>query len=416
MFELDTMAGGLSQLVAYGAQDAYLTGNPVKSFWKKKFSRYSNFAMESIQQDLIGEVGSNRDLTIKLARNGDLVSSIFFEITLQRGSTSSSTPQPYYSCEQLLDYIEVFIGGQNVMSFGHEWLRMHSELYLNQTQSLTYANMVNWRNEEEGYIRTFHLPIPLWFDALNFGNALPLIALQYHDVEIKVRLCDLNNIPGINHNFTPKIKCYANYTFLDTTERTWFAQNPHEYIIQQVQTNDFNISIEPSSKTYNLPLNFNHPCSSLIWCFTPGKRYHARYTSIEGEQNDEVLSVLESATILFNGQERFSTRKGSYFSNESTWIGFSGTHVSSGIGAYPFGLHSDKSTPSGTCNFSRIDSATLRVRTKAAVVINKHTPGNVDTETMTTVDSTMLNTLLVFAPNFNVLRIQSGMGGVAYSS
>ena len=92
------MAGGLSQLVAYGAQDVYLTGDPKKTFWREKFSRYSNFAMESIQQDLIGDIGPGRTLTFTLKRNGDLVSSIFFEITMQRGPSDVGDVRPYYSC------------------------------------------------------------------------------------------------------------------------------------------------------------------------------------------------------------------------------------------------------------------------------------------------------------------------------
>ena len=275
--------------------------------------------------------------------------------------------------------------------------------------------MANWGNENEGYTRTFQLPLPLWFNALNVGQALPLISLQYHEVEVKIKLCDLTNIPGINPEYIPKIRAFANYTFLDSPERIWFASNPHEYVIQQVQTNRFNIKIDENQHDYNLNLNFNHPCSSLIWCFTPGTAYHGRYTSEAGEQDSEVLSVLDSATLYFNGVERFATRRGSYFANEATWTGFSGAYTSSGVYAYPFGIACDKSEPCGTCNFSRLDTATLRIRTKAAVVQDTSVPGNV-TESMTTVGSNILNTVIVHAPNFNVLRIQSGMGGLAYSS
>jgi hypothetical protein len=410
------MGGALIQLVAYGAQDVYLTGDPKKTFWRNKFSRYSNFATESIEQTVSGgDIVSNQNVSITLKRNGDLVSSIHLEITFQRGPSSPIDPLPYYSCEQLIDSVEVFIGGQKVMNFGHEWFRMYWELYLNPTQASAYARMADWGNEQEGYIRTFHLPLPLWFNALENGNALPLIALQYHEVEIKLKLCDIIDIPGINPAYKPKIRCYANYTFLDTPERTWFAQNSHEYIIQQIQTNYFNIQVDRSVRDHNLPLNFNHPCSSLIWCFTPGYKYHGQYTSEPGEQDADVLSVLESGTLLLNGMERFSARRGSYFSNESTWCGFSGTHTSSGIGAYAFGVHSNKSKPSGTCNFSRLDSVNLRIRTKAAVVDDPTAPGVV-TDAMTTTGSSILNTLIVFAPNYNVLRIQSGMGGMAYAS
>jgi hypothetical protein len=278
--------------------------------------------------------------------------------------------------------------------------------------------MANWRNEANGYKRTFHLPIPLWFNALDVGKALPLIALQYHEVEIKFRLCEFADIVGINPGFTPIIKCYANYTFLDTSERVWFAKNPHEYLIHQVQTNNFNVLVDRTSHDYTLTLNFNHPCSALIWCFTAGPATHGRYTSIPGEQDEEVLSVLESAKLLLNGQDRFSARKGSYFSDQGVWVGFGGNQTSAGVYAYPFGVRSDRPAPSGTCNFSRIDSATLRIRTKAADVedIDPTIPNVVDTDIQTTAASNILNQCLVFAPNYNVLRIMSGMGGLAYAS
>jgi hypothetical protein len=409
------MTGGLIQLVAYGAQDVYLTGDPQKTFWKEKFSRYTNFALESIEQDILGGIGSTQDISFILKRSGDLVSSIFLEITLQRGPSGPGDPAPFYSAEQLINRLEMYIGGQKVLEFGHEWFRMYWELYLDYTQLMAYSNMVNWGTEEEGYQRTFNLPLPLWFNALDIGKAIPLIALQYHEVEIRINLCNFNNIVGVNPAFTPQIRCFANYTFLDAPERIWFAQNPHEYIIQQIQTNPFNITIDTTNREYSLPLDFNHPCSSLIWCFTPGSEYHGQYTSVPGEQDSEVLSVLDSATLLLNGTERFSRRRGSYFGNENPWTSFGGTYTSSGVYAYGFGTRSDQPIPSGTLNFSRIDNATLRIRTKAAVVEDTSVPGNV-TESMTTVGSNILTTVLVFAPNFNVFRIMSGMGGLAYAN
>jgi len=409
------MAGGLVQLVAYGAQDVYLTGDPQRTFWREKFTKYTNFALESIEQDIIGTVASGSDLTIVLKRNGDLISSIFFQMTLQRGPSGINDPIPFYSAEQLINNLEMYIGGQKVMEFGHEWFRMYWELYLDYTQLMAYSNMVNWGNEQEGYTRTFHLPVPLWFNALNIGNALPLIALQYHEVELRIRLCNFEDMVGVNPNYMPKISCYANYTFLDTNERKWFAQNSHEYLVQQIQTNQFPIIMDGFNRDYNLNLTFNHPCSSLIWCFTPGAAYHGQFTGEPVEQDAAILSPMEGAVVLFNGVQRFTPRRGSYFGNESTWTAFGGTYTSSGVYAYGFGTRSDQPQPSGTCNFSRLDTATLRIRTKACVVADPTIPGIVD-ESMTVTGANILNTVLVFAPNFNVFRVMSGMGGLAYAN
>ncbi|AGE57010.1 major capsid protein VP54 [Acanthocystis turfacea Chlorella virus NE-JV-3] len=410
------MTGGLTQLVAYGAQDVYLTGDPEQTFWKEKFSRYTNFALESIEQDILGDIGSNRTITFILKRSGDLINSIFFQIKMQRGPSGITDPDPYFSAEQLINHLEVYIGGQKVYEFGHEWFRMYWELFYDLTQETAYNNMANWGNEQEGYIRTFHIPIPIWFNNFDNGRCLPLVALQYHEVEFRIKLANLDDIVGINPAYVPGITCYANYIFLDSSERVWFAQTPHEYIIQQIQTNEFPITVGPTQREFNLPLNFNHPVKALIWCTTPGPTYHGQYTSESGEQDAEVLSSIATGVLLFNGIERFTARRGSYFSNENPWVSFGGTYTSSGVYAYSFATDTAKADPNGTCNFSRLDTATLRIQTKAAIIDDITVPGDYDTDTTTTATSNILNTVLVFAPNYNVLRIASGMGGLAFAN
>jgi hypothetical protein len=171
------MTGGLIQLVAYGAQDVYLTGDPQKTFWRNVFTRYTNFAAESIQQDILGTVASGQTISLILKRNGDLITSVFFQVQFQRGPSGPSDPSPFYSIEQLMDNVEVYIGGQKVMEFGHEWFRMYWELFYDADHIVAYQNLANWANEQEGFLRTFYLPLPLWFNDQDYGRALPLIAL-----------------------------------------------------------------------------------------------------------------------------------------------------------------------------------------------------------------------------------------------
>ena len=411
------MTGALTQLVAYGAQDVYLTGDPKMTFWKANFTRYRNFATESIEQDIIGTIASDGDISFTLSRSGDLVYGIMLNMQFKRGASGPADPKPYYSCEQFVKHVDVYIGGQKVFEFDHEWFRVYWELFYDYAQEQAYRNMANWSGEPQGYLRTFYLPIPVWFNVLDPGRAIPLIALQYHDVQFKIKLNNLSNIPGIDSSFTPVITCFADYTFLDTDERTWFAQNPHEYIIQQVQTNQFPITISSTSREYKFPLNFNHPTKAIVWACTPGTTTHGQYTSEPGERDFETLGPLASAKLSLNGVDRFEARRGSYFTRGSPWTSFSGSYMSSGMYAYGFGIHSDRDTPTGTLNFSRIDNATLHVSTKAAVLSNTTDPSATTvTEEMTTTGATVLNTLYVWAVNYNVLRIMSGMGGLAYSS
>lgn len=409
------MTGGLTQLVAYGAQDVYLTGDPKMTFWKSNFTSYKNFALESIRQDILGHVGSNEDITITLKRSGDLVYNIMFAITFKRGPDGIDDPFPYYSAEQFIKNLELYIGGQKVFEFEHEWFRIQWELFYDVGQENAYRNMVNWANEPQGYTRTFYLPIPVWFNALDPGRALPLIALQYHDVQFKIKLNNLNNILGIDPSYTPTMVCFADYVFLDSDERMWFAQNPHQYIIQQVQTNQFPIKIDTQTRDYKFYLNFNHPVKALIWACTPGSTSHGQNTSERGEVDAETLGPIDAAKIVLNGVDRAQERRGSYYTRANPWATFDGNYMSSGLYAYGFGIQTNSIDPSGTLNFSRIDNAMLQVRTKAAVVTDITAAGNV-TEDMTTVGANILNTLMVWAPNYNVFKIQSGMGGVMFSS
>lgn len=411
------MTGALAQLVAYGAQDVYLTGDPQMSFWKGSFKRYRNFATEAIQQDIVGDIRSNSEITFTLKRAGDLVYNIMMGITFKRGPSAINDPLPYYSAEQWIDHLEMYIGGQKVFEFGHEWFRIQWELFYDYAQEKAYNAMANWSNEPEGYLRTFYLPIPVWFNSYTPGSAIPLIALQYHDVQFKIKLADLNNIPGIDPTFTPDMRAYADYVFLDSPERIWFASNPHEYIVYQIQTNQFPITIDTNQRDYKFQLTFNHPTKAVIWACTPGPQSHGQFTSEPGEQDFETLGPIAVAKLSLNGVDRMVERKGSYFTRGNPWTTFSGGYLSSGIYAMGFGVNTDLDNPTGTCNFSRIDTTLLHIKTKAAVLTSIQASNTVTvTENMTTAGANVLNTLLVWGPNFNVLRIMNGMGGMAFAN
>jgi hypothetical protein len=232
---------------------------------------------------------------------------------------------------------------------------------------------------------------------------------------VDITLCKRGIIPGVDATFTPKISCWADYVFLDTEERVQFAQNPHEYLITQLQYSMSNIQVSDKTNTFRIALNFNHPVKSMMWALTPGTDYHGQYTALPGEQDSELLSPLQSALLQFNGVDRFDTRSGGYFTKCNPWTAARGSYLSSGIYSYGFGLDTQSYAPRGAMNFSRVDNATLIVDTKRAVVADRTAPGVVD-ETMTLTESSILNIIIVFAYNYNVLRIQSGMGGLAYAS
>ena len=388
------MGGGLMQLVAYGAQDIYLTGNPQITFFKVVYRRHTNFSMESIEQTLNGSVAASSSVTSTISRNGDLIGRVFIQ-----HDPGADVEENNYG-HALIDYVELEIGGQRIdKHYGH-WMEVWAEL--TEPNSLGTSNTLINDMDGEGNFTKFQkmacaggvqdgiggagnqkpgmlfIPLQFWF-CRNPGLALPLIALQYHEVKVKLAFSAALKTNG-------STKLYVDYIYLDTDERRRFAQQSHEYLIEQVQ--QMNSS---SSKSHEL--NFNHPVKELVW--TGPMLWGAGDNS--GEVSSTVLNDAEKYTLKLNGHDRFSARDRLYFTRAQVWqhhSGFGGVgseHARDGIAVYSFALKPEEHQPSGTCNFSRIDNARLELAT----------------------DAQELN---IYAVNYNVLRIMSGMGGLAYSN
>jgi len=266
----------------------------------------------------------------------------------------------------------------------------------------------------------FYVPLQFWFNR-NPGLALPLIALQYHEVKLNLELrpaTELTNVavPTATSGLTCKL--FVDYIYLDTDERRRFAQVSHEYLIEQVQFTGAE-SIGASTNTKNVTLNFNHPVKELVWAHTntdhttagavAGNRWF-NYSSSTTAAED----TFNTALLQLNGHDRFSVRHADYFRKVQNYehhsrvprVG-SELDVSDNraqfIYTYSFALSPEEHQPSGTCNFSRIDNAVLQLNYGA------------DTLTGATAVIEAMN-LNVYAVNYNVLRIMSGMGGLAYSN
>ena len=246
-------------------------------------------------------------------------------------------------------------------------------------------------------IKKAFVPLQFWFNR-NPGLALPLIALQYHEVKVIFEFASLVGefvTGGDATKLSPTTcKLWADYIYLDTDERRRFAQVSHEYLIEQVQREQHS-----HSSTYNL--NFNHPVKELIWGATPVTTLSqssgpAMLTRLEGGGDRELGT--SAVTLKLNGHERFAKRHPNYFSLcqvHQHHTGHAGVTKDQALNVYSFALKPEEHQPSGTCNFSRIDSAQL--------VFDGATTGGG-------------GGLTIFAVNYNVLRIMSGMGGLAYSN
>ena len=389
------MGGGLMQLVAYGAQDVYLTGNPQITFFKVVYRRHTNFAMESIEQTFNGTANFGQRVSCTVSRNGDLCSRMYLEVDMPASAADTNSWVDSLG-HALIKSVEVEIGGQRIdKQYGH-WMEAWDELTCPAEKLRARSSMIRKEAASAGTgVATttgtavkLYIPLQFWF-CRNPGLALPLIALQYHEVKVIVEFNSLASVAGASAVSSGDLsaKLWCDYIYLDTDERRRFAQVSHEYLIEQVQfTGDETIS----SGANKLRLNFNHPVKELVWCVLTSADTTASSNSAEG--GVAMNGVTTDAKLLLNGHDRFQQRPGSYFHDVQPYQHHTRMPGRAGVYSYSFALKPEEHQPSGTCNFSRIDNATLSLTTGATGVAK------------------------VFAVNYNVLRIMSGMGGLAYSN
>jgi hypothetical protein len=519
------MAGGLMQLVAYGAQDVYLTGNPQITFWNVSYKRHTNFAMESIEQTFNGQADFGRRVQCTISRNGDLAFRTYLQVTLPEIANTDAAYARWLDNpgEHLISMVEVEVGGQRIDRQYGDWMHIWNQLTMSAEQQAGYNKMIG-QTMQLTYLTdptyadgdtpcndsgphqvcqprkslpetTLYVPLQFWF-CRNPGLALPLIALQYHEVKINVELRPLDEcLWAVSALFSDSgdqkasaaynkslVACslYVDYIFLDTDERRRMAQNQHEYLIEQLQfTGDESVG----SSSNKIKLNFNHPCKELVWVvqkdehvdycnsfkggqdlykalgsqphnytdaldvlppslqafssplgvsgdtafisddgFTdlPGKVSELTGNGFGGQDlgtnsgvGDAAAYVLADsalnmhcwgenpvvvAKLQLNGQDRFSEREGGYFDVVQPYQHHT-RNPDTGVNVYSFCLRPEEHQPSGTCNFSRIDNANLQL------VLSGQTVGGASTAKVR-----------VYAVNYNVLRVMSGMGGIAYSN
>ena len=287
------MGGGLMQLVAYGAQDVYLTGNPQITFFKVVYRRHTNFSMEAIQQTMNGAstITKGGQSTVTVSRNGDLIHKVYacFEVP---------SDSDYLNGSSLFSSVDLEIGGQLIDRHYEEWNQVWNELSTPESKAIGLKAMIGdtGRNGSAGKpVGKTNYPFNFWF-CRNPGLALPLIALQYHEVKLKLNqnsvdlsgsdseLAVIGNPTSGSPPSTTTIEIWVDYIYLDTDERRRFAQVSHEYLIDQLQKDEKTIS---GTGPLNHKLNFNHPVKELIWTY-PGK------------------STMSKTTLKLNGHDRFT--------------------------------------------------------------------------------------------------------------
>ena len=530
------MGGGLLQLVAYGAQDAYITGNPHITFWKVLYKRHTNFAMEAFRVNFTGAPQYGQRVVAVINRNADLMYKTYLEVQLPDTYSAADGSGVKWTGAyerrlgyQLLKKIEVEIGGQIIDTHYGEWL------FLWENLTSGFDNSVKLDSMTGGYLggtetsavscggrpAVLYIPLQFWF-CRNPGLALPLIALQYHEVRINVTLNPATDLvsgtPGTAGSVStaasklPQLSdmsLYVDYVYLDVDERRRFAQQSHEYLIDQLQ---FGLQQTITTSSARIDLTLNHPVKELVWVFQDARKTDCGSELTRNMGFTQPFSyddIVNRARLQINGQDRFDERYGDYFwkvqpyqhhsggafwpmraqvttlatttititaANASvtgdvltitgqtftapnyivegalvtsanggifapgtiisafggTGSGGNGTYNISepalvngalGVGnnliitlpnvnyaphanpinVYSFALQPEEHQPSGTCNFSRIDTTTLvfdSISTSGIARPTKATPFN----------------FRMYAVNYNIFRVMSGMGGLAYSN
>jgi hypothetical protein len=429
------MGGGLLQLVAYGAQDAYITGNPHITFWKVLYKRHTNFAIEAFRVNFTGAPVYGQRVVAVVNRNADLVWKSYVEITLPTtGSVEWTDAAARRLGYQMLKQIEVEIGGQIIDRHYGEWLYLWETLTTDFDTASKLDSMVNNGTKGvstssyscNGRPTVLYVPLQFWFNR-NPGLALPLIALQYHEVRFNITLGDAIDLVQ-DDNFASisaaaaalppltDMALYLDYVYLDVDERRRFAQESHEYLIDQLQ---YTGQQQITTSSARLDLTLNHPVKELIWVFQDERKMDCgSSTSVSAgyTQPFSYNDIVNRARLQLNGQDRFDERFGDYFWKVQPYQ----HHTAGGtaawsksisnqnpINVYSFAIHPEEHQPSGTCNFSRIDNATL--------VFDSIKPQSGADDGSYPSKAYPYN-FRMYAVNYNIFRIMSGMGGLAYSN
>lgn len=410
------MGGALLELIATGKQDSHLTGNPQITFFKSVHKRHTNFSVESISQQFLEAADFGKKVSCIIDRKGDLLSQTILEVELPGLETSLADADRKVSWingigHHMIKTIELTIGGEVICSMTGEFLDIYSELTVSGSQRDGYYKMVG---KYTSYDRTtqrdslrLYIPIPFWF-CRDMGLVLPLIAMQYSEIRINVEFrpfseCWFSGTTDKPSDPSPlsitSAAIYCDYIYLDTFERKKFATMQNlEYLIEQVQLSDSN-TISANSSSSIIDFYFNHPVKELIWVYQPTDVSLSNdWGNFSNTLADDTViqtraAPLDKCQIKLNGQDRFESRGSEYFRLVQPYQRHT-TSPDDYVYMYSFGINPEKAQPSGSCNFSKIDSSLLLVDYKSGILAGQ---------------------IRIYAINYNILKIKNGMAGLMYS-
>tara|TARA_B100001564_G_scaffold360024_1_gene384842 strand:+ start:25233 stop:26309 length:1077 start_codon:yes stop_codon:yes gene_type:complete len=358
------MSGGIAQLVAIGAQDAHIVGNPQVSFFRSTYKRHTNFSQTVEKQVIQGNPAPNGMSTIRFERKGDLLSFVYLA---PRHGDKSFTASEWID---QISKIELLCGGQVIDTQDSNFSQYVAPTLM--ASNFTKSVAGHGADSDADTSRSRFYPCRFSF-CENWQTALPLVALQFHDVELRITWGP-NTING-GQPFDHSWECYAHFVYLDSDERGVLSQTPQNMLITQVQKST------PSLNTIQ-DLTFNHPVKYL--CAADGSDL-----AIAANGNKVKLQINGTDVTDFKYMDPHYTSVAEYYHTTASVPSSTGANKKRFI--YPFCLETGKIQPTGSLNFSRLDSARL-------------------------VSETQVHEDDIYAVNLNILRIESGMGGLMYSN
>ena len=347
------------QIVSYGAQDEYITGEPDVTFFKMAYRKHANFAMESVEQN----VNINGNLvTCDISKDGDLITNCWIECENDQKNEDDSVD--HRNGLEMIEKVDLLIGGQIIDTHYGEWYNIWSQLSLPKKNIDGFNELIN-KDTQSTRNKAF---IPLhFFFCKNHGLALPLVALKYHEVSLHITFKD--NV------INPKV--FVDYVYLEQDERVRFAQTEHTFLIEQVQ-----YSGKPDLSDNGVKyLDFAHPVKELIWKYDDD--------TINVDKPSDYIPIATEITIKLNQYDKITNRDDMYFTHIQPFQHHTNIPIGSGIYTYSFALKPEDYQPSGSCNFSRLKTAQIRSKTGIGIE--------------------------VYAINYNILKITSGMAGLVFS-
>lgn len=327
------MPGGLLQLAAYGSENDYLNGNPQITFFKLVYRRHTNFAMENIEVSLLGPQSLSFDKTtklkVKIPRNGDLLSNMY--LTLKLPNIISNDIKQFYWIRKLginiIDYCDIFIGGSKIERLEGEYLDLYYQLNNNEKNNSGFREMIGddpfisyissqnnnsyygydldkfQVQNDQKYINKFYqsppsiferylnIPLAFWFTK-NFGLSIPLVALQYHDIDLEIQFKPVKDL----------------YTIL-TPDNTYYYYNSNSHYYSSIDCDDNRFIGKPADARNNAANNSGLSIFSYSYRKKPDTINPNEHISkfINGTFNDntwDLEPILNITYIYLDNNER----------------------------------------------------------------------------------------------------------------